>query len=260
VAQLRLVGRDLGLELRNWIIWNYTFGQNTKTKFARAHTHILYFVKDKDNFVFNGRQVRFPSARHTEYNDKRADPWGRVPDDVWSDFPRVCGTFKERAGWHGCQMPEALLMRIIRASSNPGDVVLDPFAGSGTTPVTAAKLDRKYVGIDISESYVKHTRMRLAEATSADQPVTQYPGWSRLAVDTLASMYRETNTALQNLIHNGVAMDCFVRLLNVRLDAEYTVAEVTEQLGDLERRNELPRLRNDRPWTPRQRGAERKAV
>ena len=258
-AQVRLIGRDLGLELRNWIVWSYTFGQNTKTKFARSHTHILYFVKDKDNFVFNGKHICFPSARHTEYNDKRAAPWGRVPDDTWSDFPRVCGTFKERAGWHGCQMPEALLMRIIRASTNPGDVVLDPFAGSGTTPVSAAKLGRQYVGLEISQGYVEHTRKRLAEAKQAQRPAAQYLGWSRLQVDTLASMYRETNTALSNLAGNGVAMDCFTRLLNVRLGAKYTVDEVIDQLNNLEKRKELPRLRNDRVITPRQRRV-RKAV
>ena len=63
-------------------------------------------------------------------------------DDTWY-FPRVCGTFKERAGLHGCQMPEQLLGRIIRACSNPGDVVLDPFAGSGTTLAVAKKLGRR---------------------------------------------------------------------------------------------------------------------
>ena len=71
---------------------------------------------------------------------------------------RVCGTFKEREGWHGCQMPIGVLNRIILASSNPGDIVLDPFNGSGTTVVAAALLGRKYVGIDQSEEYVGYAR------------------------------------------------------------------------------------------------------
>jgi site-specific DNA-methyltransferase (adenine-specific) len=83
--------------------------------------------------------------------------------DTWY-VSRVCGTFKEREGWHGCQMPIAVLDRIITSSSNPGDVVLDPFNGSGTTIVSAALLGRKYVGIDQSEAYVGYARKRLEHA------------------------------------------------------------------------------------------------
>jgi site-specific DNA-methyltransferase (adenine-specific) len=100
-AEVRMIGRDLGLTLRNWIIWHYTFGQNTQMKFSRSHTHIFYFVCDPKNFTFNDREIRFPSARHTVYKDRRGHPLGRLPDDTWDEFPRVCGTFKERAGWHG---------------------------------------------------------------------------------------------------------------------------------------------------------------
>ena len=79
--------------------------------------------------------------------------------------PRVpCGTFKEREGWHGCQMPLGVLDRVIRASSNPGDIVVDPFNGSGTTVVSAAMLGRKYIGIDQSEEYVAYARKRLEHA------------------------------------------------------------------------------------------------
>jgi adenine specific DNA methylase Mod len=86
-----------------------------------------------------------------------------MPDDVWSGFSRVCGTFKERAGWHPCQMPESLLKRIIAASSNPGDCVLDPFSGSGTTAAAAFQLGRNYVGVEISEQYVENSNQRLAQ-------------------------------------------------------------------------------------------------
>src|SRR5439155_19851947 len=119
-----------------------------------SHTHILYFTKDEKNFTFNADAVRVPSARQTTYNDRRANAKGKRPDVVWFLRPqeaqasglsffgedsdtwnvsRVCGTFKEREGWHGCQMPIGVLNRIISASSNSGDVVLDPFNGSGTT-------------------------------------------------------------------------------------------------------------------------------
>ncbi len=123
--------------------------------------------------------MRVPSARALVYADKRANPNGRLPDDTWilrpQDLPhgfdtmddtvyfaRVAGTFAERQGFHGCQMPEQLLGRIVRVSSNPGDVVLDPFAGSGTTLAVAKKLDRQWIGCELSEEYVRAATERLA--------------------------------------------------------------------------------------------------
>ena len=93
--------------------------------------------------------------------------------DTWY-FPRVCGTFKERAGWHGCQMPEQLLGRIIRACSNPGEVVLDPFGGSGTTLVVAKKLDRRFLGFELSPDYAAAIRRRL-DAVHPGQPLEGSP-------------------------------------------------------------------------------------
>src|SRR5204863_5999991 len=75
--------RKIGFNLRNWIIWHYTFGQQPRNKFARSHTHILYFTKDEKNFTFNADAVRVPSARQTTYNDRRANAKGKLPDDVW---------------------------------------------------------------------------------------------------------------------------------------------------------------------------------
>ncbi len=162
-ANVKIIADELGLCLRNWIIWHYTFGQQMKKKFARSHTHIFYFVNDKKNFTFNDFAVRIPSDRQLVYNDKRANPVGKMPDDVWDGYSRVCGTFKERAGWHPCQMPENLLRRIIAVSSNRGDCVLDPFSGSGTTAAAAKQLGRNYVGVEISEKYVENAKKRLAE-------------------------------------------------------------------------------------------------
>lgn len=180
--------RKIGFNLRNWIIWHYTFGQQTQKMFAKSHTHILYFTKEKEGFTFNADDVRVKSARQTTYADKRANSKGKLPDDTWFLRPqeaaphayfepgcdtwnesRVCGTFKEREGWHGCQMPFGVLNRIIKASSNKGDVVLDPFNGSGTTVVAAALLDRQYVGIDQAEEYVAHARKRLAHALESKE-------------------------------------------------------------------------------------------
>lgn len=185
-AELKLIfQRDLGLYCRSWVIWYYTFGVHCKNKFSRSHTHLFHFVKDPAEFTFNKNAIRVPSARQLVYADKRAEEAGRLPDDTWilrpqdaigsfkanEDvwyFSRVCGTFKERAGWHGCQMPEQLLGRIIMSCSNPGETVLDPFAGSGTTLAVAKKLDRKFLGFELSKNYANQVSARLATARIGD--------------------------------------------------------------------------------------------
>ena len=185
-AELKILAqRDLGFCCRSWVIWYYTFGVNCTKKFSRSHTHLFHFVKNPKNFTFNADAIRVPSARQTVYADVRAVPKGRLPDDTWllrpQDvdggfspdenvwyFPRVCGTFKERAGFHGCQMPEQLLARIIRVSSNPGDLVLDPFAGSGSTLAVAKKLNRDWLGFELSENYADRVRPRLKAISPGD--------------------------------------------------------------------------------------------
>lgn len=180
-----LIHRELGLEMRGWVVWYYTFGVHCTRKFTRSHAHLLYFVKDPKQFTFNDEAIRVPSARQLVYNDARANPKGRIPDDTWVlrpqdlaegfapeddvwSFSRVCGTFRERRGWHGCQMPEQLLGRIIRVSSNPGDLVLDPFAGSGGTLAVAKKLGRQYLGFELSASYADGIESRLASVRVGD--------------------------------------------------------------------------------------------
>lgn len=188
-AELKMIfQRELGLYCRSWVIWYYTFGVHCKQKFSRSHTHLFHFVKDPRNFTFNVDAIRVPSARQLVYADARAHHKGRLPDDTWilrpqdipqsfgaeEDtwyFPRVCGTFKERAGWHGCQMPEQLLGRIIKACSNAGETVLDPFGGSGSTLITAKKLGRKFLGFELSKSYAERIEERL-EGTDVGAPLS----------------------------------------------------------------------------------------
>ena len=200
-AELKvMLQQEHGLVCRSWVVWYYTFGVNCTNKFNRSHAHLFYMVKDPERFTFNADDpaVRVPSARQLVYGDKRANPKGRLPDDTWilrpQDLPdgfradgdtwyfsRVCGTFKERAGWHGCQMPEQLLGRIIRTSSNEGDLVLDPFVGSGTTPAVAKKLNRRFLGFEISPEYTEQVRRRLSKIKRGDplegaaDPLTSAP-------------------------------------------------------------------------------------
>ncbi len=196
-AELKVAASQIGFTTRSWVVWYYTFGVNCKMKFSRSHVHLFHFVKDSNRFTFNAEDplVRVPSARALVYGDKRANPNGRLPDDTWivrpaaddrwvlrpQDLPegfqptddtwyyaRVAGTFKERQGFHGCQMPEQLLGRIVRVSSNPGEVVLDPFAGSGTTLAVAKKLGRRWIGCELSEDYVRAATERLAAIHDGD--------------------------------------------------------------------------------------------
>lgn len=185
-AELKvLMQHRLHLVCRSWVIWYYTFGVNCKNKFSRSHAHLFHMVKTAEDFTFNADQIRVPSARQLVYGDKRANPKGRLPDDTWilrpqdlpdgfqanSDtwyLPRVAGTFKERAGFHGCQMPEQLLGRIIRACSHENEVVLDPFAGSGTTLAVAKKLKRRYIGFELSDQYAAKISERLEAIRPGD--------------------------------------------------------------------------------------------
>jgi site-specific DNA-methyltransferase (adenine-specific) len=189
-AELKLIfQKELGFTCRSWVVWYYTFGVNCTKKFSRSHVHLFHFVQNAKQFKFNNMDpaIRVPSARQTTYNDSRQNPNGKLPDDTWilrpQDLPdafqpnedtwffsRVCGTFKERRGWHGCQMPEQLLGRIIRACSDPDDIVLDPFGGSGTTLVVAKKLNRRWLGFELSENYVAKIQARL-DAAEPGQPL-----------------------------------------------------------------------------------------
>ena len=188
-AEMKIRLDGLGFTMRNWIVWHYTFGVNCSKKFNRSHAHILYYVADPKRFTFESDRVRVPSARMTTYADRRANPVGKLPDDTWVLRPqedgehyaaesdtwsvsRVCGTFKERTG-HPCQMPEGVLERIIKVSSNEGDLVFDPFAGSGTTLAVAKRLKRRYLGVELSEDYADAVRVRLdAVHTEVAKPVS----------------------------------------------------------------------------------------
>ncbi len=187
-AELKVLAQhELGLFTRSWVIWYYTFGVNCKAKFSRSHAHLFHFVKDPRHYTFRADDpaVRVPSARQLVYADRRANPRGRLPDDTWilrpQDLPegflplhdtwyfaRVAGTFKERSGFHGCQMPEQLLGRIVRVSSHAKERVLDPFAGSGTTLAVARKLGRRWMGFEVSQTYVEQSRRRLKALRPGD--------------------------------------------------------------------------------------------
>jgi site-specific DNA-methyltransferase (adenine-specific) len=114
---------------------------------------------------------RDPSGRHTfHYEEMKVigDPNpGKQMQSLWRIPPP--GSREKRYGKHPTQKPEALLDRIVRASTNPGDVVLDPFCGSGTTGVAAVRLGRRFVGMDVSEEYLNVARQRIEDETKPQQ-------------------------------------------------------------------------------------------
>jgi DNA modification methylase len=217
-ANVKIIADELGLFMRNWLIWHYTFGQQMKKKFARSHTHIFYFVNDKNNFTFNDRATRVISDRQKKYQDKRANPEGKMPDDVWDEYPRICGTFKERIDFP-CQMPESLLARIIRVSSNEGHLILDPFIGSGTTAVVAAKLSRNFTGIDISKEYVRKSKERVQSCRNLAIEGEGKPKWNEQLEAELKWLYHENKVPTEQLEDETVLLTLFSEKFNKRVGA-----------------------------------------
>jgi len=183
--EIRIVlKREESMFFRRKIVWAFTFGQAAQNNFTRAHCNILYFTKHRTQFTFNTEELRVPSARQAIYKDKRANATGKLPDDVWMLYAhqlapyltsdrdvwlesRVCGTFKERRPHSPNQLPLPLLERIVRTCSNPGELVADPFLGTGTTGEAALQLGRRFWGCDVSGECVQLTRARLDGLTHA---------------------------------------------------------------------------------------------
>ena len=145
------------------IVWNYGAGVATKQVFSPRNEKFLWYVKSNEEYTFNLDQVRDPNVKYPNQkkNGKvKVNPIGKNPTDVWQ-FPKVTTgnkltgqrASKERTA-HPAQFPESVIERIILACSNPGDVILDPFLGSGTTANVAIAKGRCVVGIEINQNYV----------------------------------------------------------------------------------------------------------
>ncbi len=162
-AEIVMHLKKRGLTMINWCIWHYRFGQNIRHRFISSKVHALYFCKDPFNRTFNEEEILEPSDRATTYADKRTfnkkegTQGKRLPMDVWYGkwWGRIQGNNKERRPAHDNQIPEVYLERVIRACSNEGDLVMDPFLGSGTTCTVAHELGRKSIGIEYSAQNAK---------------------------------------------------------------------------------------------------------
>ena len=154
-----------------WLVWHYKNKANLRSDWGRSHESILHFRKSKE-FAFNVDDVRIPYGNHTvkypertqaetsQYGSGRANgkkqtwrphPRGAKPRDV-IEIPTTCNGMNETTP-HPTQKPEELVRKLVLASSNEGDLVIDPFLGSGTTAVVAEQLKRHWLGCDLSQEY-----------------------------------------------------------------------------------------------------------
>ncbi|MCL2370826.1 MAG: site-specific DNA-methyltransferase [Firmicutes bacterium] len=152
-----ILEKDLGMIFNSWITWHYTQGIGKTKGFSPRHDDILMFTKSK-TFTFNLDSIRVPQKYYRFINNMR----GSNPSDVWQ-FSHVHYCEKGRES-HPTQKPEALFERMILASSNPQDTVLDCFAGSGTSLRVCQQLERTGIGIEIEEKYIELIKERLSKS------------------------------------------------------------------------------------------------
>lgn len=135
------------------VVWEESFAQYQGDRALTKDYRFIFCHRCSDGPVtFNPHAIRVPSVRQ-EMGDKRANPNGRVPGCVWK-FRRLQGTSKDHVDWHPCQLPPELLARIVKGWSNPNDLVMDAFLGSGSMLAVARELGRQFVGVDRSPTYI----------------------------------------------------------------------------------------------------------
>lgn len=162
------VGRNVPITYLLWdktpfyliqeLIWNYGAGVTCKKILSPRNEKILWYVKNKEDYTFNLDPIRDPNVKYPNskrHGKSRVNPLGKNPSDVWQIAKVTSGknrSSKERTG-HPAQFPNELIEKFVKGFSNPGDIILDPFIGSGTTAEMALMNNRKCVGIEIREDY-----------------------------------------------------------------------------------------------------------
>lgn len=167
------------LTLRNRIIWRFGHGLHASKRFSGRHETILWYTKG-DAYDFDLDAVRtpqkYPGKRHFKGPNRgelSGNPKGKNPSDIWDvefdvwDIPNVKGRHVEKTE-HPCQFPVAIPLRLIRALTSPGELILDPFVGSGSTGVAAVLSGRRFVGFDTDQAFVEIARERCEGAVRGD--------------------------------------------------------------------------------------------
>ena len=169
-----IMDRELKMYFNSWICWHYTQGIGKKTGFSPRHDDILMFNKSK-KYTFNLDAVRVPQKYYRARNNMR----GANPGDVW-EFSHVHYCNENRQN-HPTQKPEGLIERMVLASSNKGDTVLDPFFGSGTTLRVCQQLNRHCIGFELNPEYISMTKKRLSKPFTAFDSID--PRMKRIPLD-----------------------------------------------------------------------------
>ena len=179
--------RQSTLRLVNLIVWNYPNGMSAHRFFANRHEEIAWYAKGK-NYLFDLDAVREPYDEATKaryLRDKRLRPEtiekGKNPTNVWS-IGRLNGNSKERTG-HPTQKPRAVIERLMLALSHPGDLVVDPFAGSGVTARVAIEQSRHSVSIDRDPALASHLELQLRDLSDGILPFDLEEASSRPILD-----------------------------------------------------------------------------
>ncbi|MBF2755549.1 MAG: adenine-specific DNA-methyltransferase [Gammaproteobacteria bacterium AqS3] len=162
------------VEIISRIVWHYdSSGVQARSKFGSMYEPILFCAKDSKNYIFNSEEIKIEAptgSRRKLIDYRKAVPTQystmKVPGNAWY-FPRVRYRMPEYED-HPSQKPMALMERIVLASSNPGDIVLDPFSGTFTTSAAAKKHGRNSIGIELAEEYVKIGLRRLSIQETLD--------------------------------------------------------------------------------------------
>ncbi len=183
------------LKVRNRITWEREKGRGSKYNW-KSNSEDIWFFTVGNNYVYNYEEVKLKKKVIAPYRHDDGAPkdWEEeeggqfrltFPSNLWTDISVPFWSMPENTD-HPTQKPEKLLAKIILASTKPGDVVFDPFLGSGTTSVTAKKLDRKFVGIEVDKTYALYTEKRLAMAEQ-DKKIQGYKDgvfWERNATNS----------------------------------------------------------------------------
>jgi adenine-specific DNA-methyltransferase len=168
--------KKCGLKLKNRIIWTFGHGLNESFRFSGRHETILWFTRNTANFTFNLDPIRVPQKYpgKKSFKGKNAgkysgNPLGKNPEDVW-DMPNVKSNHPEKTE-HPCQFPIGLIERFVLGMTNPGDLVIDPYIGVGTTAIAAYLNNRKSAGADNERDYLDIARQRLEMARNGTLPI-----------------------------------------------------------------------------------------
>jgi adenine-specific DNA-methyltransferase len=162
------------------LVWNYAAGVACKSRFSPRNEKLLWYIKNQQHYTFNLDEVRDPNVKYPNQkkNGKlKCNPLGKNPTDVWQIAKVTSGanrSSKERTA-HPAQFPTAMIERVIKSSSNWGELVIDPFMGSGSTAIAALENGRHVIGFEVEEKYIQIARQRI-EAYLFDKEMAQAQG------------------------------------------------------------------------------------